>query len=379
MTKKDYYEVLGVSKQASADEIKKAYRRLALKYHPDKNQGDKEAEDKFKECAEAYEVLSNPEKRQRYDQFGHEGLRGSGMHDYSHMNVNDIFSNFGDIFGDFFGGGFSSQRMNPNAPRKGLDLETNVSLSLEEAARGVERTIEFTRQDICNSCGGNGCAVGSHPSTCGSCGGSGQVSSVRMGGFFQTVSTCPNCHGSGKIISDPCKKCHGTGRMPVKKKVSVKIPAGINDGQAVRVAGEGEPGANHGPNGDLYCYVQVRQHPFLMRDGLDLIAVVPISFTQAILGAKIDVPSLEGIRQLTIPAGTQYGDAFRIKGQGMPDLHGGKRGDEHVRVTIEIPKKLKPKQERLIREFASTEDKNVSQERESFLKKIKDYFGKNND
>ncbi|AQQ09570.1 Heat shock protein J [Sedimentisphaera cyanobacteriorum] len=382
MTKRDYYEILGVSKDASADEIKKAYRKLAVKYHPDKNKGDKEAEEKFKECAEAYEVLSNPEKRKKYDQFGHEGLRGSGVHDYSNMNVDDIFSNFGDIFGDIFGGGFSSgfgggfgRRANPNAPRKGLDLETSVELTLEEAAKESKRTIDFTRQDKCDKCDGSGCEPGTNPKTCPTCGGSGQVSTTRMGGFFQTISTCPSCKGTGKVISNPCTKCKGSGRMPVKRKVTVKIPAGIHEGQAVRVAGEGEPGVNGGPNGDLYCYVDIKKHPFLVRDRNDLIAVVPVSFTQAALGAKIDVPSLEGRKQLTIPAGTQYGDVFRIKGQGMPDLRSSRKGDELVRVTVEIPKKLKPKQEQLLKDFAETEDKHVSPERDNFFKKLKDYFG----
>lgn len=377
MTKRDYYEVLGVSKTANADEIKKAYRKLAMKYHPDKNQGDKTAEEKFKECAEAYEVLSNSEKRQRYDQFGHDGLRGSGMHDYSRMNADDIFSSFGDIFGDFFGGGggFSSRRSNPNAPRKGLDLETNVNLTLEQAAEETEQLIEFTRQDICSTCKGNGCAAGTSPNTCSTCGGSGQVTTTRMGGFFQTVTTCPTCRGTGKTIPNPCPKCHGSGRTPAKRKVSVKIPAGIHDGQAVRIAGEGEPGVNGGPNGDLYCYVQIKKHPFLVRDGNDLISVVPISFVQAVLGAKIDVPSLNGAQKLTIPAGTQYGDLFRIKGQGMPDLRSNRRGDELVRVTIEIPRKLKAKQEKLLREFAEIEDKHVSPESDNFFKKLKEYFG----
>ena len=377
MTKRDYYEVLGVSKTANADEIKKAYRKLAMKYHPDKNQGDKTAEEKFKECAEAYEVLSNSEKRQRYDQFGHDGLRGSGMHDYSRMNADDIFSSFGDIFGDFFGGGggFSSRRSNPNAPRKGLDLETNVNLTLEQAAEETEQLIEFTRQDICSTCKGNGCAAGTSPNTCSTCGGSGQVTTTRMGGFFQTVTTCPTCRGTGKTIPNPCPKCHGSGRTPAKRKVSVKIPAGIHDGQAVRIAGEGEPGVNGGPNGDLYCYVQIKKHPFLVRDGNDLISVVPISFVQAVLGAKIDVPSLNGAQKLTIPAGTQYGDLFRIKGQGMPDLRSNRRGDELVRVTIEIPRKLKAKQEKLLREFAEIEDKHVSPESDNFFNKLKEYFG----
>lgn len=374
MAKRDYYEVLGVTKTATADEIKKAYRKLALKYHPDKNPGDKKAEETFKECAEAYEVLSNSEKRQKYDQFGHEGLRGAGVHDYSHMNVDDIFSNFGDIFGDFFGGG-SRRSRNPNAPQRGLDLETSVELTLKEVANGCEKTIEFTRQDNCPECSGSGCEKGSSPQTCQVCRGSGQVSNARMGGFFQMLSTCPNCRGQGTVISSPCHKCRGRGTVAAKRKVKVKIPAGVHEGQAVRMSGEGEPGRNNGPRGDLYCYVKIQEHPFLIRDDSNLIAVVPISFTQAALGASIDVPSLEGAKQLTIPAGTQYGDVFRIRGQGLPDMRTGRKGDELIRVTIEIPRKLTEKQKELLTKFAESEDKNVSPESNGFFEKLKNYFG----
>ena len=374
MAKRDYYEVLGVGKTASADEIKKAYRKLAVKYHPDKNPGNKEAEEKFKECAEAYEVLSNTEKRQRYDQFGHDGLRGAGVHDYSHMNVDDIFSNFGDIFGDIFGGG-SRRRQSPNAPQRGLDLETFVELSLNEIAAGCEKSIEFTRQDTCPECSGTGCAKGSSPKVCTTCGGNGQVANSRMGGFFQMLTTCPTCGGKGKIITNPCPKCHGRATVAVKRKVKVKIPAGVHEGQAVRVRGEGEPGKNNGPRGDLYCYVKISEHPFLMRDDSNLIAVVPISFTQATLGASIDVPSLDGPKKLTIPAGTQYGDVFRIRNQGLPDMRTGRKGDELIRVTIEIPRKLSEKQKQMLVNFAETEDKDVSPESSGFFEKLKNYFG----
>ena len=374
MAKRDYYEVLGVGKTASADEIKKAYRKLAVKYHPDKNPGNKEAEDKFKECAEAYEVLSNTEKRQRYDQFGHDGLRGAGVHDYSHMNVDDIFSNFGDIFGDIFGGS-SRRRQNPNAPQRGLDLETFVELSLNEISAGCEKSIEFTRQDTCPECSGSGCAKGSSPKVCSTCGGNGQVANSRMGGFFQMLTTCPTCGGKGRIITNPCPKCHGRATVAVKRKVKVKIPAGVHEGQAVRVRGEGEPGKNNGPRGDLYCYVKISEHPFLMRDDSNLIAVVPISFTQATLGASIDVPSLEGPKKLTIPAGTQYGDVFRIRNQGLPDMRTGRKGDELIRITIEIPRKLSEKQKQMLVDFAKTEDKDLSPESSGFFEKLKNYFG----
>ena len=375
MTKRDYYEVLGVGKNASADEIKKAYRRLAMKHHPDKNPGDKEAEEKFKECAEAYEVLSDGDKKQRYDQFGHDGLRGSGMHDYSHMNVQDIGDMFGDIFGDFFGGGRSrGRRAQPNAPQRGYDLETTVSLTLNDIASGTEKDIEFTRQDTCGECRGGGCAKGKTPDRCGICGGSGQVQKAGLGGFFQMVSTCSHCQGAGKVITHPCKKCRGTGQVPKKRKVSIKIPAGVHDGQGIRVAGEGEPGKNNGARGDLYCYVRVQGHPFLVRDGSNLVATVPISFTQAALGALIEVPSLDGTKQLKVPAGTQHGNVFRIKGQGLPDLRTRRQGDELVQVTIEIPKNLTGKQKKLLKDFADSEDMNILPESKGFFEKLKDYF-----
>lgn len=377
MTKRDYYEILGVGKGASADDIKRAYRRLAMKYHPDKNPGDKAAEEKFKECAEAYEVLSNPEKRQRYDQFGHDGLRGSGVRDYSHMNVQDIGDIFGDIFGDFFGGGRrrGSRRQQANAPRRGYDLETTIELTLEEVANGVEKSIEFTRQDICKECSGNGSAKGKAPSTCPVCGGSGQVQKAGLGGFFQMVSTCGQCQGAGKVITHPCKKCRGKGHVPKKRSVSIKIPAGVHEGQGIRVSSEGEPGMNGGPRGDLYCYVRIKAHPFLMRDGNDLIATVPISITQAALGAMIDVPSLDGMKQFKIPAGTQHGNIFRIKGEGLVDLRTNRKGDELIRVAIEVPTNLTSQQEKLLREFAETENKSVLPETKNFFDKLKKYFG----
>jgi molecular chaperone DnaJ len=376
MAKRDYYEVLGIGKNASTDEIKRAYRRLAIKHHPDKNPGDKDAETKFKECAEAYEVLSDPEKRKRYDQFGHEGLRGAGMHDFSRMNVEDIFSMFGfdDLFSGIFGGRSKSRRHRAG-PTRGYDLETTVELTLNEVAKGAEKTIEFTRQDRCGECSGTGSAKGSKPARCSMCGGTGQV--ARGGGFFQMVSTCPQCKGSGEVITNPCKNCRGTGRIPKKRKVTIKIPAGVHEGQGVRVAGEGEPGHNGGPNGDLYCYVRLKPHEFLERDGNNLIAVVPISFTQATLGATIDVPSLNGTKQLKIPPGTQYGSIFRIRGQGLPDIRTRRNGDQLVQISIETPTHLNTRQEELLREFAKTENKSVSPKSQSFFEKLKRHFGSN--
>ena len=378
MAKRDYYEVLGVGKSASADEIKRAYRRMAIKYHPDKNPGDKEAEGKFKECAEAYEVLSDADKRKQYDQYGHEGLRGAGMHDFSRMNVEDIFSMFGfeDFFGGIFGGGGGGGRhrgSRSRGPARGYDLETGVELTLNEIARGTEKTIEFTRQDQCADCKGSGAAKGSHPARCTVCGGSGQV--AKGGGFFQMVSTCPQCRGSGQVIANPCSKCKGVGRVPRKRSVKIKIPAGVHEGQGIRVAGEGEPGRAGGPNGDLYCYVRVKPHEFLERDGNNLIAVVPITFTQAALGATIDVPSLNETQQLKIPPGTQYGNIFRIRGQGLPDLRSHRAGDQLVQVTIETPTNLNAQQEELLREYARTESINVSPKTQSFFERLKRHLG----
>jgi molecular chaperone DnaJ len=348
-----------------------------MKYHPDKNPNDKEAEAKFKECAEAYEVLSDPAKRQRYDQFGHEGLRGSGMHDFSRMNVEDIFSMFGldDLFGGIFGGGRGRRAGRRAGPMRGYDLETAVELTLNDIAKGTEKTIEFTRQDTCSECGGSGSAKGSSPSKCPTCKGSGQI--ARGGGFFQMVSTCPQCGGSGQVITNPCKKCKGTGRIPKKRTVNIKIPPGVHEGQGIRVANEGEPGRMGGPRGDLYCYVRVKPHEFLQRDGNDLIAVVPISFTQATLGTTIDVPSINGTKGLKIPPGTQYGSIFRIKGQGLPDVRTHRTGDQLVQIIIETPTRLNKQQQDLLREFAKTENKHVSPKSTSFFEKLKQHFGNN--
>ena len=375
MAKRDYYEVLGVGKTASADDIKRAYRRMAMKYHPDKNPDDKEAEAKFKECAEAYEVLSNANKRQSYDQFGHEGLRGSGMHDFSRMNVEDIFSMFGfeDFFGGIFGGGRGRRPGRRAGPTRGYDLETTVELTLNDIAKGTEKTIEFTRQDSCSECGGTGSAKGSSPGRCPTCKGTGQV--ARGGGFFQMVSTCRQCGGSGQIITNPCKKCKGAGRVPKKRTVNIKIPPGVHEGQGIRVTSEGEPGRSGGPRGDLYCYVRVKPHKFLQRDGNDLVAVVPISFTQAALGTTIDVPSINGTKGLKIPPGSQYGSIFRIKGQGLPDMRTHRTGDQLVQITVETPTRLNKDQQELLREFAKTENKRVSPKSVGFFETLKKHFG----
>lgn len=369
-TKRDYYEVLGVDRTASVDQIKRAYRKCAMKYHPDRNPGDAQAERTFKECAEAFEVLGDAEKRQRYDQFGHEGLRGAGMHDFGHMNANDIFSMFEDIFGDM-GGIFGGRSRGPRA-RRGYDLETEIEITLDEVVSGTNKEVEFTRQDICETCSGSGAKPGTLPETCTTCGGNGQVA-VRQG-FFQMVRTCPACGGAGKIVKERCPDCQGTQRRPKKRVLDVRIPAGIHDGQIIRVSSEGEPGALGGPRGDLHVVVRVRPHELFRRNEDDLILAMPVSFTQAALGATVEVPTLDGQHELVIPRGTQHGQTFTVRGQGTPNLRTGHRGDLIVQCFIEIPKRLTDQQEQLLREFADTEDRNVMPHSRGFWDKIKEYI-----
>ncbi|UCC29953.1 MAG: molecular chaperone DnaJ [Phycisphaerales bacterium] len=366
-TKRDYYEVLGLSRDASPEQIKKAYRRLAHKYHPDRNREDPDAETKFKEAAEAFEVLSDPGKRQRYDQFGHAGLSGVGVHDFSHMGVDDIFSMFDDIFGGAFG--FGGRRH-----RRGADLQTEVELTLTEVLTGAERSIQFARQDFCDTCGGTGAAPGSQQQTCRTCGGYGQVE--QAGGFLfgRVITACPACQGRGSVVVTPCKACRGTRRAMKERVVTVKIPAGVHDGQAVRIRGEGEAGEDGTQRGDLHCYVRVKPHPFLERHNNDLVCRMPISFTQAALGANVEVPTLSGKAELKIPRGTQHGQLFRLNGLGLPDIRNARRGDELVQVIVEIPKKLDSEQERLLRQFAVTEDKSVMPESKRFFDKLMEYL-----
>jgi len=363
--KRDYYEVLSVERTAGAEEIKRAYRKLALKYHPDNYQGEKsEAEARFKEISEAYEVLSDPEKRQLYDRFGHRGLRGAGVHDYSTMGFGDIFSMFADIFGESMGGG----------PRRGYDLETEVELTLQEVAEGAEKTLEFVRRDFCDTCSGSGAKPGSSPRRCGTCGGYGKVE-TSGGGFFRIVRTCPDCRGAGRIISDPCPDCHGTGRMRKKRVLQLHIPKGVEDGQVLRYRGEGEPGDQGQLRGDLRCYVRVRPHPLLNRSGPNLICQVPITYTQAALGGSLEAPSLNGRIEVTVPAGTQHGDVITLRGKGLPNPRTGRTGDQIVQVLIEVPRKLTEKQEQLLRELAETEDIEVLPAKKGFFDKLKEYFG----
>ena len=375
VTKRDYYEVLGVTRTASGEEIKRAYRRLAMKYHPDRNNGEgaADAELKFKECAEAYEVLSDETKRRRYDQFGHQGVQGA--HDFSHMDVGDIFSMFDDIFGGL-GGGFGGRGAAGGRarPQRGFDLETQVELSLAEVAIGAEKTIEFEKQDNCDACKGSGAKAGSSPIVCPQCGGQGRIAQQGFGGMFRMVTTCPNCRGRGSVVKDHCTSCGGTGRQLRKRVVTVRIPAGVHEGQAVRIAGEGEPGENNAPPGDLHCYIAIKPHPIFSRHNNDLVCQLPISFTQACLGGSVDVPTLKGTEPLEIPAGTQHGEVFKLKGKGLPDVRSHRMGDELVQVLVEIPKKLTEKQKQLLREFAGTEDGNAMPQRKGFLDKLKDVF-----
>ncbi|NQU76391.1 MAG: molecular chaperone DnaJ [Planctomycetes bacterium] len=372
--KRDYYEVLGLGKTAGGDEVKRAYRRLALKFHPDNYKGDKaEAETKFKELAEAYEVLSDPAKRQCYDRYGHEGLRGAGMHDFSSMGFGDIFSMFEDIFGGMPGVGSKRRR----GPRRGYDLEAEVTLSLEELATGVDKTLEFERNDYCKHCSGSGAKPGTQPKPCPTCGGHGQVQQA-MQGFFGTgvrITPCPVCHGRGNRIETKCPKCNGTGRQRTNRVLTVHVPAGVHEGQAVRLRGEGEPGDNGAERGDLHCYVRVRQHPLLGRDGNNLICQVPISYTQAALGGQVDVPTLSGTELMDIPAGTQHGEVFTLRKRGLPDIRTGRPGHELVQVVIEVPRKLTKKQEELLNQLAQTEEKDSHPAKKSFMDKLAAYFG----
>lgn len=369
---RDYYEVIGVSREASPEEIKRAYRRAAMKYHPDRGSDIPDAEEKFKEASEAYEVLADAEKRSRYDRYGHAGLRGTAGHDFSGMRFDDIFSVFGDIFGDLFGGAVGGGRR----ASRGVDLQTEVRLSLAEVAHETERSIEFTRNDLCDRCSGKGAEPGSKIQTCRSCGGYGRVErGAGLGPFnARIVTACPDCRGHGSSFNKACTGCRGSGRMRLHRVVSVKIPAGVEDGQAVRIRGEGEPGEDGAERGDLHCYVRIESHPFLQRHGSDVVCEVPISFTQAALGAKIEVPTLEGKAAVTVPAGVQHGELLRLAKAGLPDLRSRRVGDQIVRILVEIPRRLNKEQNDLLRKFSETEDKRVLPESKGFLDKFKEFL-----
>lgn len=378
-TARDYYEVLGIAKTSDGEEIKRAYRRLAMKYHPDRNPGDADAEKSFKECAEAYEVLSDDQKRKIYDQYGHDGLKrggGPATHDFSRMDASDIFSMFNDIFG---GGG--GQRGNRRGPARGFDLETEVVISLSDVLKGCERDVAFTRMDVCDTCTGSGAKPGSKPIQCPTCGGQGRVQQSGLGGMFRMVVACPSCSGRGQVVREFCDSCRGKGRVSRKRNLTVKIPPGIHEGQAVRVQGEGEPPppeaspGGAGQRGDLHVVVRVEEHDMFQRQDDHLLLEMPLSFTQAALGAELQVPTLDGPAKLTIPRGTQYGSTFRIASKGLPNLRSGRRGDLVVGVKVEIPQKMSGKQEKLLREFAATEDKAVLPESTGFWKKVSDLLG----
>ena len=371
MNKRDYYQVLGVSRDSDPEEIKRAYRKLALKYHPDRNPGDKEAEEHFKEAAEAYEVLRDSEKRQIYDRFGHAGLEGRGFTGFT--GFEDIFTSFGDIFEGFFG--FGGGREQRSRARQGRNLRYNLELTLEEAFYGKEEEIVFQRLEPCQTCNGTGVKPGSEPQVCATCQGRGQV--VRSQGFFQISTTCPACHGQGRIITDPCHECRGEGRVRAERNINVKIPPGVDSGSQLRLRHEGEPGENGGPPGDLFVMLHVGEHGFFTREGDDLLCQIPISFVQAALGDTLTIPSLgeEEDHELKIPQGTQPGDVLRISGKGMPTLRGfHKRGHLYVRVMVKVPAKLSGRQRELLEAYAETEGLTIAtkkSKKKSFLKKKK--------
>ncbi|MFP4039558.1 MAG: molecular chaperone DnaJ [Desulfosudaceae bacterium] len=363
--KRDYYEILGVSRDVSSEKLKKQYRKIALKYHPDKNPGDKKAEEKFKEASEAYGVLCDPEKRQIYDQFGHAGLDGMG-NGRSGGGFEDIFSSFGDIFEDFFGFG-SGRRGGGRRVQRGDDLRYDLTIDFMEAAFGKETEIELEKMDPCSSCEGSGCAPGTSPETCSQCGGSGHV--TRSQGFFMVKTTCPVCRGTGRAITSPCSECRGAGKVRVKKNVALKIPAGVDNGSKLRLTGEGEPGGPGASPGDLYVVINVKPHKFFQRNDTDVVCLMEISFVQAALGATIKVPTLTDEKELEIPRGTQYGDTFRFAGEGIPSLRTKRRGDQIIQVDVRTPVNLSKKQEELLQEFSRLEEDKFSNRLKNLFKK----------
>ena len=372
--KRDYYEVLGIQKGASEDEIKKAYKKLARKYHPDMNPGDKEAEEKFKEVNEANEVLSDPEKKARYDQFGFAGVDpnyGAGAGGGAYGGGFD-FGDLGDIFGSFFGGGFGGgQRRNPNAPQRGESIRASVSVSFAEAAFGCEKSVTLERSEQCPTCKGNGCAPGTTPEICPDCHGTGTVQTRRQTpmGVFASNGPCRKCGGTGRLIHQPCPDCRGTGAVRKRKTIKVNIPAGIDHGQTISLRGQGNAGKNGGPAGDLLITVMVQPHELFHRDGVDVFCEAPITFAQAVLGAELEIPTIDGKVKYSIPEGTQTGTVFRLKGKGIPVLNGRGRGDQYVTVTIETPRNLNKEQKEALRRFSETLGESNYEKRKSFFKK----------
>ncbi|MBN2640214.1 MAG: molecular chaperone DnaJ [Victivallales bacterium] len=380
----DYYDLLGVSKSASAAEIKKAYRKMAVQYHPDKNPGNKEAEEKFKDISQAYEVLSDPSKKARYDQFGHDAFtsagRGGGGGAGGFHDPFDIFSQvFGgggggnSFFDDLFGGG--SSRRNPNGRVDGSDLRYDMEIDFEDAVYGADKKIKIPRLEACDSCGGSGCAAGTSKTTCSRCNGSGQVSMAQ--GFFSVRQACPTCGGTGQMIKNPCPKCHGEGRVRIEKTLQIHIPPGVDTGSRLRVSGEGEAGRNGGRNGDLYVVIHVQAHDIFKREDNDILCEVPIDFVTAALGGVIEVPTITGKAKMKIPEGTQSGSVLRLKGKGVPSLRGGHRGDQHVRIFVEVPKNLNREQKEALQNFRSAcGSEKVHPLQDSFLERAKRFFVK---
>jgi len=365
MSKPDYYEVLGVPRGASKDEISIAYRKLAMKYHPDRNPNDEEAIEKFKLCAAAYEVLGNPDKRSLYDQYGHAGVEASGGGPQFH-DVNDIFGAFGDLFGSLFGGGGRSRH-----PARGNDVRCNLTIDLHEAARGITKEIIFRRHETCAACGGSGSKPGTSPQPCPYCGGSGRI--TQSTGIFSIQTTCPKCRGQGVIINDPCPDCRGYGLIQQTVNREIKIPAGVDTGTRLRMQGEGERSPEGGPPGDCYVFITVKPHPLFQRDGQDLICRVPISYPQAALGAEVEIPTLDGREKVKIPAGTQNNDIITLRGRGMPIPRRNIAGDLHIQVYIEVPRKLKAEHRKLLQQLADLEGEHTLPERKNFFSKLGDF------
>jgi len=365
LSKSDYYEILEVNRNASETEIKKAYRRLAVQYHPDKNPDDKAAENKFKELSEAYAILCDPQKRATYDQFGHAGVNGAGG--FSGGGFDFGGAPFEDIFGDIFGGSRRAGR-----GRRGDDLRYNLTISFEEAAFGVEKKLQLPRSQPCDSCQGSGARSGTSPQTCGTCRGAGQVRYQQ--GFFTMTRPCPDCHGEGKIIKDPCPDCKGSGRVKQKRTLPLNVPAGVENGTRLKLSGEGEMGSQGGAPGDLYVVISVKKHPIFERDGQDVICEVPISFAQAALGCELEVPTLEGRVNLKVPTGTQSGKVFKLSGKGIVALQGYGRGDQLVVLRVEVPTKLNARQKELLEDFAKAGGEEIHPQSKGFLDKVKELF-----
>jgi molecular chaperone DnaJ len=374
-TPRDFYEILEIERTATQDEIKKSYRKIALKFHPDRNPGDDEALKRFKEASDAYEILSHDDKKSIYDRYGHAGLQNSGR-GAGFQDVGDIFDHFGDIFESFGfggnGGGRGRGGRGGQQVRRGEHLQMQVQIDLHQAAAGTQKTIKIKRYKTCQTCDGSGAKAGTKPSTCDYCHGNGQI--VQSQGFFRLQTTCPACRGSGQVIKEKCATCQGSGMEAETVELEVKIPAGVDTGMQLCLRGEGHVGPNNGPRGDLYLEITVKNHPLFERDGLHLTCKFPITFSQAALGTELEIPVLTGKEKLKVPAGTQPNEVFRIRGKGMPDPRTGKTGDLHVVIQVEVPKKLDTEQKRLLKELAEHEHKNVSPQSKSFFETLKDYF-----